>query len=284
MSGDHNQFRFSDDGGLKEPDDEEEEQTKTNDLGEEMPYWQTAGGFRRDVIVSALQSAIRRSDEEVASFCAFELVRSGPGYETQMWNRLALICVEDLVAGNEAIEHVLRYEDLAKNRWEDSEWQRRLCAIAATLVAARARSSRATTHANGYFSNTMEDRARAKQDDDHEPLYEPPVTEDDLSKGGRYDVVLDKHTRPGAGHHNRGWEHFRVHGARIGPEPETDHGEKWWRRVLEYDHPDYAYREPEQAFTDEEIDHAVEPTPKDDPWRCGFDEDADLDEFDAQGE
>jgi hypothetical protein len=54
--------------------------------------------------------------------------------------------------------------------------------------------------------------------------------------------------------------------------------------VLEYDHPDYAYREPEEAFTDEQIDHAVEPTPKDDPWRCEFDADETLDEFDSEEE
>lgn len=41
-----------------------------------------------------------------------------------------------------------------------------------------------------------------------------------------------------------------------------------------------SYREPEEAFTEEQINHAVEPTPKDDPWRCDLDEDANLDEFD----
>jgi len=281
MSGDHDQFRFNDDGELEEPDDEESEE-QTNDFGEEMPYWQTAGGFQRDVVVSLLQSAVRRSDPEAAAWSAHELVRSGVGYETQMWNRLVLICVEDLVAGNEAIEHVQRYEDLAKNRWKDSEWQRRLCAIAAALVCARARSSRETVHANGYFSNTMEDRARAKRDEDHEPLYEPPVTEDDLSIGGRYDVAIDKHTRPGAGHNNRGWEHFRIHGARIGPEPETPTGSKWWKRVLEYDHPEYAYRQPEEAYGEEQIEHALEPTDAEEPWNCDFDSDETIDEFDGE--
>ncbi len=122
---------------------------------------------------------MRRSDDETAAYAAWELVRSGEGYETHYWNRVVLARIEDLVAGNEATEHVLRYEELAKNRYEDDAWVCRLCAIAAALVAARAQSSRATTHANGYFSNTMEDRARARQDDDHEPLYEPPVSDEE---------------------------------------------------------------------------------------------------------
>jgi hypothetical protein len=147
------------------------------------------------------------------------------------------------------------------------------------MVCARARSGRETTHANGYFSNTMVDRARAQQDDDHEPLYEPPVTDEDLEGDGKYGFIAkDKHTYPGAGM-GRGWAHFRVHGARCSDE--TELGRRWWRRVLEYDHPDYAYREPEEAFTDEQIEHAIEPTPEDDPWRCDLDDDdAELDEFD----
>jgi hypothetical protein len=48
---------------------------------------------------------------------------------------------------------------------------------------------------------------------------------------------------------------------------------------LEYDHPDYAYREPEEAFTEEEIEHALEPTDAEEPWRCDFDET--LDEFEG---
>ena len=280
MSGDHDQFRFNDDGELEEPDnDDEGNEEQTNDFGEEMPWYETKGGFRRDVMSSLFQKAVRRSDEELASFAAFELVRSGPKYETHYWNRAVLVCIEDLVAGNEAIEHVLRYRDLADTEFADSDWARRLCAIAAALVCSRAQSSREVTHSNGYFSNTMEDRARAKQNDDHEPLYEPPVTDDELDPDGRIgSTVVDKHvyTNPG-----RGWRHFRLHGARCSDE--TEIGREWWRRVLRYDHPDYAYREPEEAFTEEEIDHAVEPTDNDDPWRCDLnDDDAELDEFDDE--
>ena len=65
MSDGNDQYRFGDDGELKEPNDEDEEE-RTDDFGEEIPYWQTAGGYRRDVVVSLLQSALRRSDPETA--------------------------------------------------------------------------------------------------------------------------------------------------------------------------------------------------------------------------
>ena len=282
MSDSNDQLRFGDDGELEEPDDDEPDEKQTNDFGEEMPWYETKGGFRRDVMSSLFQKAVRRSDDETAAFAAWELVRSGPKYEGHYWSRAVLVCLEDLVAGNEATEQVLRYEELAKNRWADSEWQRRLCAIAAALVASRAQSSRETTHLNGGYSNTMVDRARAKQEEDHEPLYEPPVTDEELEADGKYGFTAkDKHTYPGAGM-GRDWAHFRIHGARCSDE--TELGRRWWRRVLRYDAPEYAYREPEEAFTDEQIDHAVEPTPEDDPWRCEFDSDETLDEFDTEEE
>lgn len=278
MSDSNDQYRFGEDGELEEPDDDDDpDEEQTNDFGEEMPWYETKSGYRRDVISSLFQKAVRRSDVEKAAFAAWELVRSGPGYETHYWDRAVLVTIEDLVAGNEAIDHVLRYEDLAKGRYEDNDWARRLCAIAAAMVCARANSSREVTHSNGYFSNTMVDRAKAREDADHDPLYEPPVSDEELDPDGKVgSIVADKHSYPGAGR-GRGWPHFRVHGARTSGE--TKLGRKWWRRVLQYDHPNYAYREPEEAFTEEEIEHAVEPTPEDDPWRCDLAGDTDLDEF-----
>lgn len=282
MSDSNDQYRFGEDGELEEPDDDDDaDKEQTNDFGEEMPWYETKGGYRRDVISSLFQKAVRRSDVEKAAFAAWELVRSGPGYETHYWNRAVLVTVEDLVAGNEAIDHVLRYEDLAKGRYEDNGWARRLCAIAAAMVCARASSSREVTHSNGYFSNTMIDRAKTREDADHEPLYEPPVSDEELNSDGKVGfLAADKHTYPGSGK-GRDWAHFRIHGARIGPEPETDLGQKWWWRVLEYDHPAYAYREPEEPFSEQEIDHAVAPTSEDDPWRCDLNTDGTLDEFDT---
>jgi hypothetical protein len=32
-------------------------------------------------------------------------------------------------------------------------------------------------------------------------------------------------------------------------------------------------------FTEAEIEHALTPTDEDEPWRCDFSEDTDLDEF-----
>jgi hypothetical protein len=281
VSDNHDQFRFNDDGELEEPDENEEDEVQTNDFSEEMPWYETKSGFRRDVVSSLFQKAVRRSDEEVAAWSAFELVRSGAKYETHYWNRAALVTLEDLKAGNEAIEHVLRYRDLADSEFSDNEWARRLCAIAAALVASRAESSRESVHANGFFDCVAKDRVRSVEEDDYEPLYEDPVTEEDLSEGGKYDVALDRHTYVGSAlgrSGDTGWRHFRLHGARCSGTTEV--GKKWWERILEYER--LGHRDHQMEFTEDEIEHAVKPTAQDDPWRCEFDEDTDLDEFDSE--
>jgi hypothetical protein len=92
------------------------------------------------------------------------------------------------------------------------------------------------------------------------------VTDDDLDPDSELGfVVADKHTYPGSGK-GRGWEHFRLYSARIGPDGETGFGETFWWRILEYDR--LGYREPDENFDESEIDHAVEPTDEEEPWRC----------------
>jgi hypothetical protein len=262
MSGDNDQYRFGENGELEEPDDDEdEEEDQTNDFGEEMPWYETKGGYRRDVVSSLLQKAVRRSDEEVAAWAAWELARSG--FTTNLWNRLQLFVVEDLMAGHEVALLIQRYEELATERWEPDSWEGRLCAIHAALTAARTPSSRASTYANDYFDKLRQDRARAEQEDDYEMMYEPVVPEEELESSGRYDVVLDKHTYPGSGM-GRGWRHFRVFGARCGPNEDSAVGEKFRRRMMAMDQ--LGYRDGTMHFSEAEIEHALTPTDPDEPW------------------
>jgi len=87
---------------------------------------------------------VRRSDEEIAAWAAWELARSG--YAWNLWDRLNLYVVEDLRAGSDVALTIERYEELATERWEPAEWKGRLCAIHAALAAAaRARPARPRT-------------------------------------------------------------------------------------------------------------------------------------------
>ena len=281
MSDNHDQFRFNDDGELEEPDDDEDEEQLIDDWGNERPWYLTRGRYRRDLVTSLLQKGVRRSADEETAWAAWELARSG--LTEYVFERLNLFVIEDLMAGHEVGLLIERYEDLATERWEPDSWRGRLCVIHAALAAARAPSSRESTYANGAFDSVATDRVRADQEEDHEMVFDPVVPKEELEPGGKYDVALDKHTRPGAGQLNRGWEHFRVHASRTGPNGDTEVGEKWRKQVLKAEK--YGYREDQIEFTDEEMDHASEPTPEDDPWRCDLeDDDAGLDEFNDEEE
>ncbi|RJT05473.1 hypothetical protein [Halococcus sp. IIIV-5B] len=234
---------------IDEGDDEDE--PRTNDFGDELGEHETRGGYSRYTVSSLLQKAVRRSDEECAAWAAWELTRSG--YAWNLWDRLALYVVEDLRAGDEVVLLVHRYERLANDHWSPEEWEGRLCAIHAALAAARATSTREATYANDYFERVAQERAEARRAG-REPADDFPVG--DLEPGGEFDVIFDQHTYEGA-KMDRNGRYFTVHGARVGPEGESDLGERWRRRSLDLD---------DREYTDAERDHALAPVDPKNRW------------------
>lgn len=259
MSDDTDQLHFGSDGELTEASDKDESDDQT-DFGEPLGRFETKAGYNMFEVSSVLQKAVRRSTEEEAAWAAWELARSG--YTTHLWKRLTLFLVEDLAAGQDAALLVERYRKLATEMYEPDEWAGKLCAIHAALTCVRARSSREATFANDYFDKVAKDRAQARAEG-RDPRYDFPVPSEELTFGGRYDVVLDRHTRKGKAA-GRDWRHFKSVGGRVGPEGEPELSTKWRRRSMEFDAD--GLREARVAFSDQEIEHALEPVPDSDPW------------------
>jgi len=226
--------------------------TGTNDFGEETGADETDGGFNRYAVVSLLQKAIRRGDEEVAAWCAWELARSGFGWN--LWDRLNTFVVEDLKADTRAPLLVGRYEELAE-RWDMDSRRGQMAAVQAALVVARARAAREGANAVNGFHAVAKKRAEARAEG-ADPTYTFPVTADDLSADGEYDVALDGHTGEGK-RLGRSSPFFRIHGARVGPEGETDVSARWKRLFLALD---------EYEYTDEQVAHALSAVDPDDRW------------------
>ncbi len=235
------QATFGSDGSLET--DTTPDATGENDFGDPKEPNETDGGYSRYAVSSLLQKAVRRSDEEVAAWAAWELARSG--YAWNLWDRLNLYVVEDLRAGDEVALTIERYEQLATERWEPSEWKGRLCAIHGALAAARARSTREAANADAYFSAAAEKRAAARERGE-EPDHDFPV--DGLQPGGEFDVALDGHTGDGS-RLGRGTRFFKTRGARVGPEGEDDMSARWQRLAMELDgNVDYSAAEIERAL------------------------------------
>ena len=223
--------------------DDEDDETILNERGEEMPWYECKSGMNRFVLVSLYQKCVRRGDEEVAAYCAWELVRSG--HAEKFWERTILFIVEDLRANSEEALLLDYYHRLATERWDPESWEGRITAIHAAQTAARAPASRESTHANDWFSKVSDEREAAFEEG-REPEAEFPVTEDELELGRKFDVALDKHTYAGS-NRGRDWCHFFVRSARVGPEGEPELSRKWQRRRLEID--------PKREFSEEEIEH-----------------------------
>lgn len=247
---DERQATFGTDGTLET--DRPPEATGEDDFGEEKDPNETDGGFSRYVVSSLLQKAVRRSDEEVAAWAAWELARSGFGWN--LWERLNLYVVEDLRAGQDVAMQVARYEELATERWEAAEWRGRICAIHAALACARATSSREASNADEYFGAVAEHRADAREQGE-EPEYDFPVG--DLHPEGRFEAVFDGHTGEGS-RRGRDTEFFKTRGARVGPEGEGELSARWQRLAMELS---------EVEFDEEDVEQAIAPTDEDEPWR-----------------
>ena len=262
--GDDRQATFGSDGSLET--DTTPDATGDNDFGEPKEANETDGGYNRYAVSSLLQKAVRRSDEEVAAWAAWELARSG--YAWNLWDRLNLYVVEDLRAGDEVALTIERYEELATERWEPDAWKGRLCAVHAALAAARARSTREASNADAYFGAVADIRAEARERGE-EPAHDFPVG--DLDPDGEFDAVFDGHTGEGS-KRGRGTRFFKTHGGRVGPEGEDEQSARWQRLAMLLDE--------EIEYDEAELDRAVEPVDADDPWG---DSDANTDNSSGSG-
>ncbi|SHH56692.1 hypothetical protein [Halobaculum gomorrense] len=242
------QATFGADGQLSERDPDADD---TNDFGEPMGADETEGGYNRYAVSSLLQKAVRRSDEEVAAWAAWELVRSG--FAWNLWDRLHLYVVEDLRAGQEVALLVERYETLATERWGPGEWRGRICAIHAALACARARSSREAPNADEFFRNAATERADAHKMGE-EPQVDFPVGA--FEPSGKFDVAFDNHTGEGS-RMSRGAEFFKTHGARVGPEGEDEQSARWQRLNMALHEVD---------FSGAQVAHAIDPVDAEERW------------------
>ncbi|HKO16714.1 MAG TPA: hypothetical protein VJU87_10765 [Gemmatimonadaceae bacterium] len=104
----------------------------------------TMSGHSAYEVMSALQKAIRRGQEDLAMHWAYELVSCGRFYV--LLNRLRVIAAEDVGMGDpEAVMYALQMIELADRWWRGKgEWM--LGVANAILTLARAKKSRVADH------------------------------------------------------------------------------------------------------------------------------------------
>jgi replication-associated recombination protein RarA len=170
----------------------------------------TVGGHDAAEVVSWLQKAIRRGEEEDAVYCVVQLERSGLG--PWAWKRLRVIVSEDVgLAWPEgpAVIAALHatYVDLRRGAPKQPKlrpW--RMPLVHAVLLLCRAPKSRLVDVV----------QITAFRDDERREVPE---------------YAVDKHTARGR-RMRRGWEHFWTEGTRLEPHAEQPREAEWRERAI----------------------------------------------------
>jgi replication-associated recombination protein RarA len=162
---------------------------------------QTRGAFPADELISALQKSIRRGLVENAALVAYELYRSSPELEEQLWRRLVVISVEDVGLGMPDAPVLIETLERMRARFSWPDGERFLFAAHAVRVLALSRKDRTSDELANWVGHAVESGERA-----------PELP----------DAVFDMHTRRGQ-ELGRGPLHFLTEGAVVANEiPDRD--------------------------------------------------------------
>jgi hypothetical protein len=262
VSDNSDQLRFGEDGELEEGEEDEQATKNVGDDGEPTGRFQTDARFNIFDVSSLLQKSVRRSDEEVAAWAAWELVRSG--YDNMYWKRIQTIATEDTSVESDVTSQVRSLYQLGTGQvdvvdgWSAENERGRVCALRAAVICAQAQSSRLCDYLNNTFERIAEERVNAAEEG-RESRYDFPAGE--LNSDGQYDVAFDMHTSIGSGK-NRGYGHFLVHSSRT--DSMTDLEQRYKNINMELvEQAD----DTDAEFTDTEFDHALSTVDPDEPWR-----------------
>jgi replication-associated recombination protein RarA len=145
-----------------------------------------------DEVISALQKEIRRGNEENAALLAIEMASTSRELEQKLWDRLAVIAVEDVGFGDVSAPVLIDSLARLRERFAPGEGDRIVFAV----------------HAARYLSRQRKDRS----------------SDELLNWARRMDIApeipdyaIDMHTARGQAE-GRDFEHFLEVGAQVAPE------------------------------------------------------------------
>jgi replication-associated recombination protein RarA len=162
-----------------------------------------------DEVISALQKEIRRGNTENAAMLAYELLATSPELERTLWDRLAVISVEDIGFGDVNAPVLIHALEQLSKHFDYRAGDRSLFAIHAVRYLATRSKDRSTDEMLNWIKRATDQGTR-------------PVIPD---------YALDMHTARGTAM-GRGIEHFYAEGAQIRPEY-MDRDRTYWDRLTQ---------------------------------------------------
>ncbi len=149
-----------------------------------------------DEVISALQKEIRRGNQENAAMLAYEMIVTSPELERKLWDRLAVISVEDVGMGEPHAPMLIHALEELSRHFQYGAGDRALFAIHAVRYLATRPKDRSSDEMLGWIRYTLMNQGTL------------PVIPD---------YAVDMHTARGAAM-GRGMRHFLEEGAQVSPE------------------------------------------------------------------
>jgi replication-associated recombination protein RarA len=164
----------------------------------------TVHDLAADEVISALQKEVRRGNEENAAMLAYEMVATSPELERKLWDRLAVISVEDVGFGEVNAPVLIHALEQLSCHFDYGAGDRALFAIHAVRYLATRQKDRSSDEMLNWMKHAVENEG-----------VRPEIP----------DYALDMHTARGIAM-GRDMRHFVEEGARVQPE--------WSERNTEY--------------------------------------------------
>lgn len=168
----------------------------------------TAHDLAADEVISALQKEIRRGNVENAAMLAYEMVATSPELERKLWDRLAVISVEDIGFGEVNAPLLIHALEELSHHFDYGAGDRALFGI----------------HAVRYLATRVKDRSS-----DEMLTWIKHAVANEGARPAIPDYALDMHTARGRAM-GRGVRHFMEQGAQVAPEFQAR--DKSWRERL----------------------------------------------------
>jgi len=109
-----------------------------------------------DEVISTLQKSIRRGLEENAALCAYEMAYTSPALERYLWDRLAIISVEDIGMGDPQAPVLVNALFEISQRFGRQEGDRYTCAIHAARYLATRQKDRSSDEMHNWLRHAVE--------------------------------------------------------------------------------------------------------------------------------
>lgn len=116
----------------------------------------TKNGLDADLVISAMQKCIRRSQEDLAIRMAYELYLTSTFHEEKMWNRLLVIPVEDIGFGDPNAILLIRNLFEIHKEFPYGDGDRPIFFIYAIRYLCRCKKERSTDHIKNIVMKEFE--------------------------------------------------------------------------------------------------------------------------------